>query len=214
MLHQITWQAYLLFIAAALLIYYAIIWLTFYRGKTGKLLNRRNTLKPQPETDEIPEDDGLLGEAAEEYGVSTAGSDDLFFGPNEPEETDLEEDRNFEKDDDKEEQRPSLPGETETNADEQELLQAELPDLLEDVKAVFHYFGKHEPGERDRFVNKVIGAIMSYRRLVDSELLPMILADISERALSELEFDVSVTELADKLTRSRDHYKATFGAKR
>jgi hypothetical protein len=209
MLHQITWQVYLLFVAAVLLLYYAIIWLTFYRGKTAELLKP----KQQPQPTEQPEDDDLLGEAAEEYGVSIAGSDELFFGPNEPGETGLEDERNFEQNDNQGEPELPLLAETGTNADEQELLQADLPDLMEDVKAVFHFIRTHEPEAHDLFVGKVVGAVMFYKRVINSDLLPTVLDDISGRALSELGFEVSVAELTDKLTRSRDLQKATFGAK-
>jgi hypothetical protein len=113
MLHQITWQTYLLFVAAVLLLYYAIIWLTFYRGKTAELFTRENSRKQQPEPDEIPDDDDLLGEAAEEYGVSTAGSDELFFGPHEPEEE-------------------SYP------FPDNEALYGLIPDVLEEIKSVIH----------------------------------------------------------------------------
>lgn len=212
MLHQITWQQYLLFTAAVLLLYYAMIWLVFFRQQPTDLTNGRQSLKPQPETDEFSDDD-LLGEAAEEYGVSTLESDELFFGPNDTEEepalTGMEEAVNFETEEDQGEQEQPLSG----TGTAEELLQADLPDLLEDVKAVFHFIRVHEPEARDLFVSKVVSAVVFYKRVIGSDLLPMILTDISERALSELGFEVSAEELNDQLIRSRDLKKATFGAK-
>ncbi|MDB4925510.1 hypothetical protein [Mucilaginibacter sp.] len=84
MLHQITWQQYLLFVAAALLLYYALIWLTFYRGKTAGLFSGKRQFKMQPEPGDEWGYNELLGNAAEEYGVSTAESGDLYFGATHP----------------------------------------------------------------------------------------------------------------------------------
>jgi hypothetical protein len=119
MLHQITWQAYLLFVAATLLIYYAIIWLTFYRGKTAGLFSGRNE-RERAEPAGQPEKDDLLGEAAEEYGASTANSDELFFGPNE-----------------------SHP------FPDSEALYGLIPDVLEEIKSVVHTVETENGNEAD-----------------------------------------------------------------
>jgi len=161
MLHQITWPQYLLFAAVALLVYYGIVWLCYFR--------QEEKTPPKPDQKSFPQadDSDLLGQPADEYGVSTLGSDELNFGP--------------------------------TLTDRNELLQGDIADLLEDLKPAFELIEEQDPENRERLIRLLVTGIRRYPRVLQSDLLEVVLLEICDNALAELSLAISPEELQTAL---------------
>ncbi|MDO3641524.1 hypothetical protein [Mucilaginibacter sp. L3T2-6] len=170
MLHQITWQQFLLFTAIVLLLYYAILWLIFYRGKTSGLFPGRPSAKLWPEPGVDLEDEDLLGGAAEEYGVSTVNSSDLFFGPS----------RYFEED--RYEETHPFP--------DDETLYGLIPDVLEEIKSVIHTI-RMEDGTAEDFKSLFKLVSSKYPQLKVSRHLDA----VNSWILENVPFELSEEEL-------------------
>lgn len=168
MLHQITWQQFLLFTATVLLLYYTIVWLIFYRGKISGSFPGRNITKLRREPRGALEDEDLVGVAAEEYGVSTVNSSDLFFGPS----------AHF--DEDRYEETHPFP--------DDEALYGLIPDVLEEIKSVIHTI-KTEDGTAGDFKNLFKLLSSRYPQLKVSPHLEAVNAWIQENVPFELSED-------------------------
>ncbi len=160
MLYKITWQHYLLYVAIALLIWYGIILWLYYRDEVKRLIERSNgRVAPDEEfINEVgEEEEDLLGKPAEEYGVSTVGSEGISFGV-------------------------KLPEDAHANPySQEELLQGLIPDVLEEIKEVMHTI-EIENGDKEDFKSLFKLVSSKYPQLVVSGYLDAINKIISETA--------------------------------
>lgn len=129
MLYNITWQHYCLYVATALALWYGVFFWIYYGSKAGNLFKKRDGKHlPQDgllDPDETDED--LLGKPAEEYGVSTAESQDISFNT-------------------------KTAGSRKTDAERHEdNLRGTLPDLMEELKLVIQTI-QSEQGSKEDFL--------------------------------------------------------------
>lgn len=129
MLYNITWQHYCLYVAIALALWYGVLFWIYYGSKDGNLFKKRDGRHlPQdgfPDPGETDED--LLGKPVEEYGVSTAESQDISFNT-------------------------KTAGTRKTNAERHEdNLRGALPDLMEEVKQAIQTV-QSEQGSKEDFL--------------------------------------------------------------
>lgn len=211
MLHQITWQQYLLLVTAALLIYYLIIWLRYYRNMNPRTSARLSVSQPSYGNEhEYRNNENLLGGSADEYGASTVGSGELIFGPEEEEFEELPDDDDLEAEKEADQQaiEPDAPIQEAVKADHDELLQGDMADLLEDIKLVFYFIKKHKPADRAGLVSRMAKKVELYPRVLESELLDLVLEDICDKALSELGFEIGSAEIQQAIIYNRDSFQA------
>ncbi|WP_345949192.1 hypothetical protein ABDD95_20310 [Mucilaginibacter sp. PAMB04274] len=211
MLHQITWQQYLLLVTAALLIYYLIIWFRYYPKDPSRAAARSPALQPTPASEqELRHNDGLLGRPADDYGASTVDSEELIFGPVEEEFEEYPEDDDPDAGEDADRQAAEVmqPVSVNGRADNDELLQGDMADLLEDIKLVFYFIKKHKPADRAGLVSRMAKKVELYPRVLESELLELVLEDICDKALFEVGFEIGPSEIQEAIIYHRDSYQA------
>lgn len=174
MLHQFTWQQFLLAAFVLSLVWYLAIFLLYYRNKAADLFSGKTKskqpeklrrewdeeLEDDAETDEAG-DDGLMGKASEPEGVSTVPMDGFRFA--------------------------ERPADKDARRDEQLGL---VPDVLEELKGIFNILAK-EDGNKADFV--------SLFRLVSSKY-PKIRNTPNQQAINDyirenLPFDISDEDL-------------------
>lgn len=129
MLYNITWQHYCLYVAIALALWYSVFFWIYYGSKAGNLFKKGNGKHlpdcDLPDPDETDED--LLGKPVEEYGVSTAESQDISFNT-------------------------KTAGARKTDAERHEdNLRGALPDLMEELKLVLQTV-QSEQGSKEDFL--------------------------------------------------------------
>jgi hypothetical protein len=159
MLHQITWQQYAVVCFAFLLIWYAVVWLKYFRKPTDGFVQPPEPLEHRDFEDN--ELDDLLGKPAEEYGVSTVNSDDLHFGANAEEGFDPE------------------------KIDDTEEFLGLVPDVLEEIKTVIQTVESGE-GTKDDFISLFKLVSSKYPQIVESRHLEAINEWIIEHVPFEL----------------------------
>lgn len=159
MLHQITWQQYTVVVVAFLLVWYAVVWLKYFRKPTDGFVQPSEPFEHRNFEDYEPDD--LLGKSAEEYGVSTVDSDDLHFGADEEE--------GFEPE----------------TADGTEELQGLVPDVLEEIKTVIQTVESGE-GTKADFISLFKLVSSKYPQIAESRHLEAINEWIIENAPFEL----------------------------
>ncbi|WP_460677825.1 hypothetical protein [Mucilaginibacter koreensis] len=210
MLHQITWQQYLLLMTVALLIYYLIIWFRYYRKDPSRAAARSPAPQPTPASEQEPgNNDGLLGRPADDYGASTVDSEELIFGPGEEELEAFPDDEDPDDEEEADRQAAEVtPPVQVSRTDNDELLQGDMADLLEDIKLVFYFIKKHKPADRAGLVSRMAKKVELYPRVLESELLELVLEDICDKALSELGFQIGPAEIQEAIIYNRDSYQA------
>jgi hypothetical protein len=166
MLHQITWQQYGVACFAFLLIWYAVVWLKYFRKPTDSFAHPPEPLAHRDFEDDEPDD--LLGKPAEEYGVSTVDSDDLNFG------ADAED--GFEPE-------QAVPDETEE-------LQGLVPDVLEEIKTVIQTVESGE-GTKEDFISLFKLVSSKYPQIAESRHLEA----INEWIIEHVPFELTEEEL-------------------
>ncbi|WP_462267719.1 hypothetical protein [Mucilaginibacter sp.] len=165
MLHQITWQQYLLFAAIIMLLYYAIIWLVYFRGQFPNFFASKE--KAEPVDDNLnwrneEEYEELLGGSAEEEGVSTIESEQVHFSP-----------------------KP-FPAAALQQTDDEEELHGTIPDVLEDIKGIIR-----QSSTKSEFIDSFTSIPAKYPQIADSRHLEAINDFISE----QVPFEISEEEL-------------------
>jgi len=165
MLHQITWQQYTVFVLAFLLVWYAVVWLKYFRKSANDSVQPNEHLEHRDFEDDEPED--LLGKSAEEYGVSTVDSDELNFAPDED----------------------AFEPET-TSVDETEELQGLVPDVLEEIKTVIQTVESGE-GTKEDFISLFKLVSSKYPQIADSRHLEA----INEWIIENVPFELTEEEL-------------------
>jgi hypothetical protein len=178
MLHNCTWQAFLIAAILFSLLWLVIILLLFYRKELNAFLSgsAREPVEPLDhawaDDFEQAEDDGLMGKPALPDGVSILEQDEFSFVP-----------------------AKIKPGIDLTPNDE--LLQGDVFDLMEQVKPIF---GK--PGmNKEAFIDLVNEEVRDFPRLMESPLLDSVYEQVCQQVNDSavLEFELSVEELKENL---------------
>jgi hypothetical protein len=178
MLHNCTWQAFLI---AAIL--FSLVWLVgvlllFYRKELNAFLSgsAREPVEPLghawADDFEQAEDDGLMGKPALPEGVSILEQDEFSFAP-----------------------AKVKPGIDLTPNDE--LLQGDVFDLMEQVKPIFGKVGL----DKETFIDLVNEEVRDFPRLMESPLLDSVYEQVCQQVNDSvvLEFELSAEELKENL---------------
>ncbi|MGF7081969.1 hypothetical protein [Mucilaginibacter sp. UYCu711] len=166
MLHQITWQQYTVVVVAFLLVWYAVVWLKYFKKPADDSVQPPEPLEHRDFEEEEPGD--MLGRSAEEYGVSTVDSDELHFGP--------DSEKGFEP---------------ETSvADESEELQGLVPDVLEEIKTVIETVASGE-GTKEDFIGLFKLVSCKYPQIAESRHLEA----INDWIIENVPFELTEEEL-------------------
>ncbi|RNL55572.1 hypothetical protein [Pedobacter jejuensis] len=166
MLHQITWQQYTVVVVAFLLVWYAVVWLKYFKKPADGFLQPPEPLEHRDFEDDEPDD--LLGRSAEEYGVSTVDSDELHFGPDAEE--DLEPETSF--------------------ADETVELQGLVPDVLEEIKTIIQTVESGD-GTKEDFISLFKLVSTKYPQMAESRHLDA----INDWIIENVPFELTEEEL-------------------
>lgn len=169
MLYNITWQHYCLYVAIALALWYGVFFWIYYGGKAGNLFRKRDE-KHLPDGDLLDPnetDDDLLGKPAEEYGISTVGSEDISFGvkPAGADQTDA-----FNREDD---------------------LRGLVPDVMEEIKSIVHTI-EIQGGTKEDFISLFKLVSSKYPRIISSRQFQA----INEWTISNTPFELTEKELS------------------
>lgn len=145
MLQAFTWQQFLIAALILSLVWYAGIFLLYYRKKAKDLLTAENRdperLKREWEEeleDDPEEDEGLMGIVKDPVGVSSADMDTFRFAP---------------KADDPQEYRDTQLG--------------ILPDILEELKSIFRIL-ENEQGTKEDFISLFALVSSKYPKIKDT----------------------------------------------
>lgn len=156
MLHQFTWQQFLAAAMILSLIWYGAVILLFYREQIQELLNGKNKTKQQTEPlahawdedfEEEPADDqdGLIGKSTLPNGMSKVSMNMFGFAPDISEnEVKADENKNWETEEDFENEQ------TDDNGRERQ--QSIIPDVLEELKSIFHILETGQ-GTKEDFIS-------------------------------------------------------------
>jgi hypothetical protein len=178
MLHNCTWQAFLIAAVVFSLVWLAVILLLFYRKELNAFLSGKVEKPVEPlrhawadDFEAVP-DEGLMGKPALQDGVSVLEQDEFSFAPSEFKESN-------------------------ENAGADELLQSDVFDLMENIKPLL---GNKVLGKED-FIDQVNDYVHGYSKLVKSPLLDSVYELICEQvnASDLLEFELSAEELKENL---------------
>lgn len=171
MLHQFTWQQFLIATLIFTLAWYIVIILLFYRGKITDLLSGRSELA-QPERlkrdweeemeDDYPEDDELIGKQALPDGVSEVEMHMIGFVPKVANDSDEYRDMEL----------------------------GIVPDVLEELKTIFHILEK-ENGKVDDFISLFSLIKAKYPQIKNTPNE----AAINDYIRENLPFEISAAEL-------------------
>ncbi|HEK19758.1 MAG TPA: hypothetical protein ENO28_04820 [Bacteroidetes bacterium] len=129
MLQAFTWQQFLVATLILTLVWYAGVFLLFYRRKAKELFTpkprqpERMKREWEDELEDEPEEESLMGSSREPEGVSSAEMDTLRFAP---------------KAEDPDEYRDTALG--------------IVPDVLEELKSIFHIL-ENEGGTKEDFIS-------------------------------------------------------------
>jgi hypothetical protein len=197
MLHQITWQQYLLFVAVVLLLYYAIILLAYYR-RPGPDLSGRDNIRSVPEKEDEglfqgedeQEDEILLGKVAEEYGVSTLSSEDIHFGPKRNEEQEHNLVSDLDKRIDQAFEEVNHPDSSEQSADDDELIRGAIADLLQECKPVYSFVSRHDK-TLSTFLMFFERILDRYPQVTNSKFLDTVFLYVADQSNDYLPFEIS-----------------------
>lgn len=129
MLYNITWQHYCLYVAIALALWYGVFFWIYHGGKAKNLFKKRDGehLPQSGLLDPNETDEDLLGKPVEEYGVSTAESQDISFNT-------------------------KTAGSGKTDAERHgDNMRGALPDLMEELKLVLQTV-QSEQGSKEDFL--------------------------------------------------------------
>jgi len=178
MLHNCTWQAFLI---AAIL--FSLVWLVgvlllFYRKELNAFLSGspRELIEPLghawADDFETAADEGLMGKPALPEGLSILEQDEFSFAP-----------------------AKVKPGAAIPANDE--LLQGDVFDLMEQVKPIFDI----EKVKKTMFLALMTEEIRNFPRLMDSDLLDSVCEQVCQQVNDSglLEFELSVEELKENL---------------
>jgi len=178
MLHYFTWQAFLVAALILTLIWYAVVILLFYRKELNDFLsgNRSPAVQPEPlthawdedfEDDPLADEENLIGKPVMPEGMSRLSMSQFGFAPN-MKETAIQ-------DDDKETQLGLI------------------PDVVEELKSIFHILDT-EHGDKEDFIS-LFGLVSSKYPKIRNTANQQALNDY---ILENLAFEISNEEL-DKL---------------
>ncbi len=165
MLHQITWQQYLLFAAILTLLYYAIIWLVYFWGQFPNFFSgkeKAGAADDSPNWRNEAEYEDLLGGSAEDEGVSTIESEQVHFSPK------------------------TVPAAASLKPDDDEELHGTIPDVLEDIKVIIR-----QSDTKSEFIKSFPSIPVKYPQIADSRHLEAINDFIAE----QVPFEISEEEL-------------------
>jgi hypothetical protein len=176
MLHNCTWQTFLIAATVFSLVWVVIVLLLFYRKELFALLAGEAVVEPEPlghawadDFEGAEEDLGLMGKAVLPDGVSILEQDEFSFMPA---------------------VLPAVPL-------VDELLQGDVFDLLEQIKPVFVKVGL----DKEKFIALVVEEIRDFPRLMESDLLDSVCEQVCQQVNDSavLEFELSVEELKEGL---------------
>ena len=131
MLHQFTWQQFLVAAFILSLIWYGVVILLFYRKKIERFLNREQAHEfPEPLKrewdedfeDEMANEESLMGQPRLPEGVSRVGMGDFGFAPKK------------------------------VKTEQREMALGIVPDVLEELKRIFHIL-ETEQGSKADFIS-------------------------------------------------------------
>jgi hypothetical protein len=174
MLHYFTWQAFLIAALILTLTWYVVVILLFYRKELNDFLSGNTaTLQPEPlthvwdedfEDDPLADEDTLIGKPVMPEGMSRLSMSQFGFAPNVKE--------------------------TAIEVDDKETQLGLIPDVLEELKSIFHILDTEHGGKED---------FLSLFGLVSSKY-PKIRNTSNQQALNEyirenLAFEISNEEL-------------------
>jgi hypothetical protein len=185
MLHQFTWQQFLVAAAVLTLVWYGL-WFVFWnlKGKGAARAGSSGNGGHAAGAEKLPHhwergvdvlsDDNLMGVAQEPEGLSRVGMDQFSFAPHE-----------------------EIPKVTERPAaDSSSFLQRTVADFLEELKLVFDYAARYKKGQ-PAFLEHLQALLGRYPEIRQSPNWPDIVAHISELAREQLPFSVSAREIHD-----------------
>jgi hypothetical protein len=193
MLHQFTWQQFLVAALILSFIWYGAVILLFYRKQIREILRGKH--KPgsvqEPlahawdeefEDEPLPEDENLMGKSALPEGMTRLSMAQFGFAPSPGEPTFKQEvNKNWE-------QKKDFENETTDDARERQL--GLIPDVLEELKSIFHIL-ETEQGNKVDFIS-LFGLV--------SSKYPRIKGTSNQQALNDyirenLPFSISDEEL-------------------
>jgi len=172
MLHNCTWQAFLIAAILFSLLWLVVVLLLFYRKELNAFLSGsvREPIEPlghswADDFDQVA-DEGLMGKPALPEGVSILEQDEFSFAPAKVTPND-------------------------------ELLQGDVFDLMEQVKPIF---GKIV-FDKEMFIDMVNEEVRDFPRLMKTALLDSVYEQICQQVNDSavLEFELSVEELKENL---------------
>lgn len=178
MLHNCTWQAFLIAAILFSLLWLAGILLLFYRKELNAFLSGRDKEPVEPlghawaDDFEQVEDEGLMGKSALPEGVSVLEQDEFSFAPA------------------KVKPSAAIPA-------NDELLQGDVFDLMEQVKPIFGKVGL----DKEKFIDLVNEEVRDFPRLMKNPLLDSVYEQVCQQVNDSavLEFELSVEELKENL---------------
>lgn len=173
MLHQFTWQQFLIAALILTLVWYIAIILLYYRTKILDLFSQKSKYK-QPEKlkreweEELEEDDNndLIGRQAVPEGISEVEMHMLGFAPIIKKETNPEDDKDTQL--------------------------GLIPDVLEELKGIFRILEK-ENGDKEDFISLFKLVSSKYPKIKDTPNQ----SSLNEHIRENLPFHISDEELAN-----------------
>ncbi|RKR82830.1 hypothetical protein BDD43_3020 [Mucilaginibacter gracilis] len=166
-LQHFTWQQFLVAATILTAIWYAVIILVFYRQRIQDLLQgkKRDNDPPEPlghawdaDFEDEPEDetDDLIGKSAMPEGMTKVSMSMFGFAPGISEETKEQETVTIGNEDDE--------LKNDTGDDDRERQQSVIPDVIEELKSIFHIL-ETEKGTKADFLSLFALVSSKYQRI-------------------------------------------------